>query len=70
VLAYADQLGQLADEDERFLRAMFVLSFEAARGSAVVTPRIIRFLEELEGGVAAAMTVGQTDGSVRRRATI
>jgi hypothetical protein len=67
VLAYADQLGQLgqlADEDERFLRAMFVLSFEAARGSAVVTPRIIRFLEELEGGVAA-MTVGQTDGSVR-----
>jgi AcrR family transcriptional regulator len=64
VLAYADQLGQLADDDERFLRAMFVLSFEAARGSAVMTPRIVRFLEELEAGVADAVTVGQTDGSV------
>jgi len=65
VLAYADQFGQLADEDEQFLRAMFVLSFEAARGSAVGRPRIVRFLEELEAAVADAMTAGQTDGSVR-----
>jgi AcrR family transcriptional regulator len=65
VLIILERLGQLADDDERFLKAMFVLGFEAARGSEVITPRIIRWLEVLETTVAAAMTQGQEDKSVR-----
>src|SRR5689334_16486 len=65
VLAILERLGELADDDERFLKAMFVLGFEAARGSEAVTPRIIRWLDVLETTVVAAMTHGQQDGSVR-----
>ncbi len=65
VLAIVDRMDQLADEDERFLRVMFILAFEAVRGSAALRPRIIRWLEAVEAGVAAAITTGQSDGSVR-----
>lgn len=65
VLAILDRLDQLAKEDERFLRAMFILGFEAVRGSTAVRPRIIRWLASLEAAVFDAMGAGQNDGSVR-----
>jgi AcrR family transcriptional regulator len=65
VQAFVDRLDQLATDDERFLKAMFILSFEAVRGSAGVTPRITRSLTDLEAGIVAALTAGRNDGSVR-----
>jgi AcrR family transcriptional regulator len=65
VQAFVDRLDQLATDDERFLKAMFILSFEAVRGSAGVTPRITRWLADLEAGIVAALTAGKSDGSVR-----
>ena len=65
VQAFVDHLGQLATDDERLLKAMFILSFEAVRGSAGVTPRITRWLTDLEAGIVAALTAGKNDGSVR-----
>ena len=65
VLGYLDRLDNLASEDERFLRAMFILSFEAVRGSPALNPRISGWLRSLESGVAEALDAGQTDGSVR-----
>jgi len=65
LLSILDRLDQLATEDARFLRAMFVLCFEAVRGSPAVTPRIIQWLAGLEGAIVDAMTAGQNDGSLR-----
>jgi AcrR family transcriptional regulator len=65
VLGYVDRLGQLATDDERFLKAMFVLSFEAVRGSPALNPRITSWLTGLEAGVADALIKGKDDLSVR-----
>jgi AcrR family transcriptional regulator len=65
VLGYVDRLGQLATEDERFLKAMFVLNFEAVRGSPALNPRITRWLTGLEANVAGALVKGIEDGSIR-----
>jgi AcrR family transcriptional regulator len=65
VLARVDRLADLTTEDERFLKAMFVLSFEAVRGSPALTPRITAWMTELEKGVIGALETGKHDGSVR-----
>ena len=65
VQAFVDRLDALADEDERFLKAMFKLSFEAVRGSSALTPRITMWLSVLEAGVVEALQRGKEDGSVR-----
>jgi AcrR family transcriptional regulator len=65
VLGYVGRLGQLASEDERFVKAMFVLCFEAVRGSPALNPRITRWLTGLEASVADALVKGKEDGSVR-----
>jgi AcrR family transcriptional regulator len=65
VLAHVDRLAALATEDERFLKAMFVLSFEAVRGSPALNPRITRWLTGLEANVAGALVKGIEDGSIR-----
>jgi AcrR family transcriptional regulator len=65
VLAIVERIDRLADDDEQFLKAMFILAFEAVRGSAAVRPRIIRWLEVVEADVAGAMATGQNDGSIR-----
>jgi AcrR family transcriptional regulator len=65
VLARVDRLADLATEDERFLKAMFVLSFEAVRGSPALTPRITAWMTGLEKGVTDDLDKGKDDGSVR-----
>jgi AcrR family transcriptional regulator len=65
VLRYVDRLGQLASEDERFVKSMFVLCFEAVRGSPALNPRITRWLTGLEASFADALVKGKDDGSVR-----
>jgi AcrR family transcriptional regulator len=70
VLAYVDQLAALATEDERFLKAMFVLSFEAVRGSPPLTPRITAWMTRLEKGIAEALDKGKGDRSVRADLTV
>jgi AcrR family transcriptional regulator len=65
VLGYVDRVGQHASEDERFLNAMFVLCFEAVRGSPAFNPRITRWLTGLTASVAGALVEGKEDGSVR-----
>jgi hypothetical protein len=65
VLRYVDRLGQLASEDERFVKSMFVLCFEAVRGSPALNPRITRWLTGLEASFAGALVKGKDDGSVR-----
>ena len=65
VLAHVDRLAALATEDERFLKAVFVLSFEAVRGSPALTPRITAWMTGLEKGVAEALDKGKDDRSVR-----
>jgi hypothetical protein len=52
-------------EDEQFLKSIFILTFEAVRGAVGVTPRITRWLAEVEAAIAAALTTGRSDGSVR-----
>lgn len=65
VLAHVDRLADLATDDERFLKAMFVLSFEAVRGSPKLTPRITAWMTGLEKSVTDALNKGKDDGSVR-----
>lgn len=65
VLGFVDRVGQLASEDERFTKAMFVLCFEAVRGSPALNPRITRWLTGLEASVAGALVESKEDGSVR-----
>jgi AcrR family transcriptional regulator len=65
VLAHVDRLAALATEDERFLKAMFVLSFEAVRGSPALTTRITAWMTGLEKGIAEALDKGKDDRSVR-----
>jgi AcrR family transcriptional regulator len=65
VLTHVDRLAALATEDERFLKAMFVLSFEAVHGSPPLTPRITAWMTELEKGIAEALDKGKDDRSVR-----
>jgi hypothetical protein len=59
VLAHVDRLAALATEDERFLKAMFVLSFEAVRGSPALTPRITAWMTGLEKGHRRSPRQGQ-----------
>jgi AcrR family transcriptional regulator len=65
VQAIIERLGQLATEDEQFLKSMFKLSFEAVRGSPALTPRITRWVTGLEDNVRQALEDGKKDGSVR-----
>jgi AcrR family transcriptional regulator len=65
VLAHVDRLAALATDDERFLKAMFVLSFEAVHGSPALTPRITAWMTGLEKGITEALDKGKDDRSVR-----
>ena len=65
VQAIVDRLDSLASEDERFLKGMFKLCFEAVRGSPSLTPRITAWLCNLEAAVGERLKTGQKDGSVR-----
>jgi AcrR family transcriptional regulator len=70
VLAHVDRLAALATDDERFLKSMFVLSFEAVRGSPALAPRITAWMTGLEKGITAALEKGKEDRSVRADLTV
>jgi AcrR family transcriptional regulator len=70
VQAIIDRLDALASEDERFLKAMFKLSFEAVRGSPSLTPRITAWLCNLEAAVGERLKTGKKDGSIRAEVDI
>jgi AcrR family transcriptional regulator len=55
----------LAAESPEFLRAFFILVFEAVGPIAGLRPWLEGWLERYEAGIAAALRVGQRDGSVR-----
>lgn len=64
-LAHFDRIGELLADDRDFLRAMFVLSFEAVKKTSPVRRRMRAWLkrgaETIEGGLRR----GIDDGSVR-----
>jgi AcrR family transcriptional regulator len=65
VLARLDRLDQLVTADPPFLRAMFVLNFEAVGPATSLRPRTIQWLERLEQRLTDSVLAGQQDGSIR-----
>jgi AcrR family transcriptional regulator len=63
--ASAHALKELADESSVFLRAVFVLNFEAATSIPDLQPRIAAWLREVERNFRAHVAEGIADGSIR-----
>jgi AcrR family transcriptional regulator len=63
--ASAHALKELADESSVFLRAVFVLNFEAATSIPDLQPRIAAWLREVEQNFRAHVAEGIVDGSIR-----
>lgn len=59
------RLVAYASEHPTWLRAIFVVSFEAIGASPDSRPRVARWLDLLRARVAEWITAGQADGSVR-----
>jgi hypothetical protein len=64
VLGRIDALQLLVAENPRFVRALFVLSFEAVGPAIALQPRMAGWLERVEAGLVEALAAGQRDGSV------
>ena len=64
-LAHVDRITQLYAEDSDLLRAIFVLTFEAAKATSQARPRIRMWLERAAQMVGAGLRRGIADGSVR-----
>jgi AcrR family transcriptional regulator len=64
-LAHVDRITQLHAEDPDLLRAIFVLTFEAAKATSPAGPRIRMWLERAAHTVEAGLRSGIADGSVR-----
>jgi AcrR family transcriptional regulator len=64
-LAHVDRITQLYAEDPDLLRAIFVLTFEAAKATSPAGPRIRMWLERAAQMVEAGLRNGVVDGSVR-----
>jgi AcrR family transcriptional regulator len=64
-LAHVDRITQLYAEDPDLLRAIFVLTFEAAKATSPAGPRIRMWLERAAQMVEAGLRNGIVDGSVR-----
>lgn len=64
VLARIDNLGELADANPQFTRAMFVLQFEALGMGAAFRDQVTDWLKRLGDAVEAAVRGGQHDGSI------
>ena len=64
-LAHVDRIRELYAEDRDLLRAIFVLTFEAAKSASPAGPRIRMWLERAAHMVAAGLRNGIADGSVR-----
>ena len=64
-LAHVDRIRELYAEDRDLLRAIFVLTFEAAKSASPAGPRIRMWLERAAHMVEAGLRNGIADGSVR-----
>jgi AcrR family transcriptional regulator len=64
-LAHVDRIALLYAEDPDLCRAVFVLTFEAAKKTSRAHPYIRMWLERAAGTVEAGLRHGVTDGSVR-----
>jgi hypothetical protein len=64
-LAHVDRITQLYAEDPDLLRAIFVLTFEAAKATSQARPRIRMWLDRAAQTVEAGLRDGIADGSVR-----
>ena len=64
-LAHVDRIRELYAEDRDLLRAIFVLTFEAAKATSPAGPRIRMWLERAAHMVEAGLRNGIVDGSVR-----
>jgi AcrR family transcriptional regulator len=64
-LAHVDRLQRLHTEDSDLLRAIFVLTFEAAKATSQAHPYIRMWLKRAADTVEAGLRTGITDGSVR-----
>jgi AcrR family transcriptional regulator len=64
-LAHVDRITQLYAEDPELLRAIFVLTFEAAKATSQARPRIRMWLERAAHMVEAGLRSGIADGSVQ-----
>jgi AcrR family transcriptional regulator len=64
------RVQSLLDEDEQLLRALLTILFEAIGPVPALREHVISWLNRLQEVTAAALRVGQADGSVRRDASI
>jgi AcrR family transcriptional regulator len=67
ILARIDNLGELAETNPQFTRAMFVLQFEALGMGPDFREQVTDWLHRLGDAVEAAVRVGQQDGSISKR---
>jgi AcrR family transcriptional regulator len=65
-LAHIDRITQLHTEDPELLRAIFVLTFEAAKAKSQAHPYIRMWLKRAADTVGDGLRNGIADGSVRR----
>lgn len=64
-LAHVDRITLLCTEDRDLLRAIFVLTFEAAKASSQAHPYIQTWLARAAATVESGLRAGIADGSVR-----
>lgn len=64
-LAHLDRIALLYSEDRELLRAIFVLTFEAAKVTSQAHPYIQQWLRRAAHTVESGLRTGITDGSVR-----
>ena len=64
-LAHVDRITDLYSDDPDLLRAIFVLTFEAAKSTSQAHPYIRMWLKRAADTVGAGLRNGITDGSVR-----
>jgi len=64
-LAHLDRISLLYAEDRELLRAIFVLTFEAAKATSQAHPYIQVWLRRAAHTVEAGLRAGVADGSVR-----
>jgi AcrR family transcriptional regulator len=59
-----EAVSRFHTEDPKFLRAMYVISFEALHDDGVLRSRIQRWLIGLREGLRDAIEIGRADGSI------
>jgi AcrR family transcriptional regulator len=65
VLGVIDRLGGIASGESQFMRAVFILSFEAIGPAVSLRPRIDSWVRRLGEGLTAGVEQGQQDGTIR-----